>query len=58
MSEKDKADLRWALRTGADLIALSFVRSPAAMRYRAMSHNTGLSEAGRVGSGSSYRAPR
>ncbi len=29
LSEKDKADLRWALRTGADLIALSFVRSAA-----------------------------
>ncbi len=28
MSEKDEADLRWALRIGADLIALSFVRSP------------------------------
>lgn len=27
MSEKDCDDLRWALRTGADLIALSFVRS-------------------------------
>ena len=28
MSKKDEADLRWALRIGADLIALSFVRSP------------------------------
>ncbi|RBY82712.1 pyruvate kinase, partial [Blastococcus sp. TF02A-30] len=27
LSEKDEADLRWALRIGADLIALSFVRS-------------------------------
>ncbi len=27
LSEKDKADLRWALRLRADLIALSFVRS-------------------------------
>jgi len=27
MSEKDEADLRWGLRIGADLIALSFVRS-------------------------------
>ena len=27
MSEKDEADLRWALRLGADIIALSFVRS-------------------------------
>ncbi|MGW2399931.1 pyruvate kinase [Kitasatospora sp. NPDC001664] len=29
LSDKDVADLRWALRTGADLIALSFVRSGA-----------------------------
>jgi pyruvate kinase len=28
LSDKDEADLRWALRLGADLIALSFVRSP------------------------------
>ncbi|WP_153394752.1 pyruvate kinase [Ornithinicoccus halotolerans] len=27
MSEKDREDLRWALRAGADVIALSFVRS-------------------------------
>jgi pyruvate kinase len=27
LSEKDEADLRWGLRLGADLIALSFVRS-------------------------------
>lgn len=27
MSDKDKDDLRWALKVGADLIALSFVRS-------------------------------
>ncbi|MFI7007947.1 pyruvate kinase [Streptomyces sp. NPDC050145] len=27
LSEKDEADLRWALRTGADIIALSFVRT-------------------------------
>ncbi|WP_396656494.1 pyruvate kinase [Microbacterium sp.] len=27
LSEKDEEDLRWALRIGADLIALSFVRS-------------------------------
>ena len=27
MSSKDEADLRWALRLGADIIALSFVRS-------------------------------
>ncbi len=29
MSDKDRDDLRWGLRTGADLIALSFVRSAA-----------------------------
>ena len=29
LSDKDKDDLRWALRTGADMIALSFVRSAA-----------------------------
>jgi pyruvate kinase len=29
MSDKDESDLRWALRIGADLIALSFVRSAA-----------------------------
>jgi pyruvate kinase len=28
MSEKDFEDLRWGLRVGADMIALSFVRSP------------------------------
>jgi len=28
LTEKDEADLRWALRTGFDIIALSFVRSP------------------------------
>ncbi|RZB20777.1 pyruvate kinase [Streptomyces sp. F001] len=27
LSDKDEADLRWALRTGFDIIALSFVRS-------------------------------
>ena len=27
LSEKDEADLRWGLRTGADIIALSFVRN-------------------------------
>ncbi|WES65216.1 pyruvate kinase [Microbacter sp. GSS18] len=27
LSEKDEADLRWALRLGADIVALSFVRS-------------------------------
>lgn len=29
LSDKDEADLRWALRLGADLIALSFVRNAA-----------------------------
>ena len=29
MSEKDVADLRWGLRNGADMIALSFVRNAA-----------------------------
>jgi len=29
MSDKDEADLRWALQVGADLVALSFVRSAA-----------------------------
>ena len=29
LSEKDEDDLRWGLRTGADLIALSFVRDAA-----------------------------
>jgi pyruvate kinase len=29
LSEKDKEDLRWALNVGADMIALSFVRSAA-----------------------------
>jgi pyruvate kinase len=29
LSEKDRDDLRWGLRTGVDLIALSFVRSAA-----------------------------
>src|SRR6202000_3335665 len=28
LTEKDEADLRWALATGADMIAMSFVRSP------------------------------
>lgn len=31
LSEKDREDLRWALRLGADIIALSFVRSAADM---------------------------
>jgi pyruvate kinase len=29
LSEKDEADLRWGLRLGTDLIALSFVRDPS-----------------------------
>ena len=29
LSEKDVEDLRWGLRVGADMIALSFVRSPS-----------------------------
>ncbi|MCG2624362.1 pyruvate kinase [Arthrobacter sp. I2-34] len=29
LSEKDEADLRWALATGVDLVALSFVRNAA-----------------------------
>ncbi|NLU67553.1 pyruvate kinase [Streptomyces sp. HNM0574] len=32
LSEKDVTDLRWALRAGADVIALSFVRSGADVR--------------------------
>jgi pyruvate kinase len=28
LTDKDEADLRWALRLGVDMIALSFVRSP------------------------------
>src|ERR1700689_908856 len=28
LTEKDEADLRWALATGCDIVALSFVRSP------------------------------
>jgi pyruvate kinase len=28
LTEKDEADLRWALTTGADIVAMSFVRSP------------------------------
>ena len=29
LTEKDEQDLRWALRLGVDLVALSFVRTPA-----------------------------
>ena len=28
LTEKDESDLRWALATGADIVAMSFVRSP------------------------------
>src|SRR5580692_5783103 len=28
LTDKDEADLRWALATGADIVAMSFVRSP------------------------------
>ncbi len=35
MSAKDEADLRWALRLGVDMVALSFVRHPSdALRAR------------------------
>ncbi|MEZ3161268.1 pyruvate kinase [Microbacterium sp. BWT-B31] len=44
LSEKDEADLRWALRLGADLIAMSFVRSPKdALRAQVI-----MAEEGRV----------
>lgn len=33
MSEKDVEDLRWALRIGADMIALSFVRSASDINH-------------------------
>jgi pyruvate kinase len=38
LTEKDEDDLRWALRLGVDLVALSFVRSPddAAAVYQIM----------------------
>ncbi|MCW2131315.1 pyruvate kinase [Arthrobacter sp. VKM Ac-2550] len=32
LSDKDEADLRWALRTGVDMVALSFVRNAADIR--------------------------
>jgi pyruvate kinase len=32
LSDKDEDDLRWAIRTGVDMIALSFVRSAADVR--------------------------
>ena len=38
LTEKDERDLRWALRLGVDMVALSFVRTPAdaEMCYRVM----------------------
>lgn len=32
LTEKDEADLRWAVRAGVDMVALSFVRSPDDVR--------------------------
>ena len=45
LTDKDESDLRWALATGADMIAMSFVRSPddASLARKIMS------EAGRPG---------
>ena len=43
LSEKDLEDLRWALRTGVDMIALSFVRSPDDIKgVRAVMENEGI----------------
>ena len=28
LTDKDEADLRWALATGVDMVAMSFVRTP------------------------------
>lgn len=43
LSEKDVDDLRWALRTGVDMIALSFVRSPDDIKgVRAVMENEGI----------------
>ena len=52
LSEKDIDDLRWALRTGVDLIALSFVRNGRRRRRRARDHGRG----GRAGCRSSPRS--
>ena len=41
LTEKDEADLRWALATGVDMIALSFVRSPDDARPRPQDHGQG-----------------
>jgi pyruvate kinase len=44
LSEKDVDDLRWALRTGADMVALSFVRSPDDVKaVRAVMESEGIS---------------
>ncbi|MEY2989514.1 MAG: Pyruvate kinase [Actinomycetota bacterium] len=43
LSDKDVDDLRWALRTGVDMIALSFVRSPDDVKgVRAIMENEGI----------------
>ena len=43
LSDKDLEDLRWALRTGVDMIALSFVRSPDDIKgVRAVMENEGI----------------
>ncbi|MGA0209536.1 MAG: pyruvate kinase [Candidatus Nanopelagicales bacterium] len=43
LSDKDVEDLRWALRTGVDMIALSFVRSPDDVKgVRAIMENEGI----------------
>lgn len=43
LSDKDIDDLRWALRTGVDMIALSFVRSPDDIKgVRAIMENEGI----------------
>ncbi|MFT4051757.1 MAG: pyruvate kinase [Microbacterium sp.] len=43
LSEKDERDLRWALRLGVDMVALSFVRSPKdALRARVIMAEEGI----------------
>lgn len=43
LSDKDIEDLRWALRIGVDMIALSFVRSPDDIKgVRAIMENEGI----------------
>ena len=39
LTEKDEADLRWALATGVDMIAMSFVRTPGRRPARAEDHD-------------------